>query len=291
MTCPREFTQDDVHFLQAIANVLAAAAERHRTAALMLATQAEVMAAQKIQRKLFPLGLPPLSAFENGGAWDGLDLAGASYPAEAIGGDYFDYIPLPDGSLGIVIGDVSGHGFGPALLMSETRAYLRALARTHSDLREILTVTNRVLTDDIDESRFITLVFARLDLRTRTLAYASAGHLTGYLLDCSGAVKRLLRSTGLPLGVAADGDFGACEDIGFEPGDLVLFFTDGLEEALSPDNRPFGVQRILDLVRLYRNDSARAIVANLYHAVRAFSQNQPQLDDITAVVIRVPPTA
>jgi serine phosphatase RsbU (regulator of sigma subunit) len=288
-TRPRDFSADDVHFLQAIANVLAAAMERNRTAELMLATQAEFLAAQKIQRKLFPSSVPPLAAFEQGGAWKGLDIAGASFPAQATGGDYFDYLPLLDGSLGIVVGDVSGHGFGPALLMAETRAYLRALARTHSNVGEILTLTNRVLTDDIEESRFITLVFVRLDPRTRTLSYASAGHLTGYVLDAARKVKHLLKSTCLPLGVVADTEFDAGPDIALEPGDVVLLFTDGLEDALSPDNTHFGAGRILDLVRHYQSDSASQTVQNLYHAARAFSQNQPQFDDITAVVVRVPP--
>src|SRR5215470_14007531 len=98
----------------------------------------EARLARAIQQRLFPAA-PWVS---------GLDIGGASYPAASTGGDYFDFLPLPDGSLGVVIGDVCGHGFGPALLMASTRAYLRALAQTHPEPTEILTRANRVLVED-----------------------------------------------------------------------------------------------------------------------------------------------
>src|SRR5205823_14364179 len=115
----------------------------------------------------------------------GFDIGGASYPAEATGGDYFDYIPLGDGTLVVAIGDVSGHGLGPALLMASTRAYLRALALVHTDITQMLALANRVLCQDTNE-QFVTLVLARLDPDSGTLIYASAGHPSGYLLDRAG---------------------------------------------------------------------------------------------------------
>src|SRR5262249_41296724 len=148
--------------------------------------------ARQIQQKLFPASAPALA---------GLDLCGASSCAEATGGDYFDYLLLPDGSVGIVIGDVSGHGFGPALLMASTRAYLPGLAQRHTDVGEILTLANRALADDIGEDWFVTLLLARLDPGARTLLYASAGHPAGYVLDPAGNVRTLLPSNGLPLGI------------------------------------------------------------------------------------------
>src|SRR6202023_2750696 len=134
---------------------------------------------------------------------------GRPTPAEATGGDYFDYIPMRDGGLGVVIGDVSGHGFGPPLLMSELRAYLRALLLTRADVGEIVGLLNRALADDAPEGHVATLLLARLEPTTRSVVYASAGRMPGYILSSSGEVKSILQSMGMPLAVMPDGDFPA----------------------------------------------------------------------------------
>jgi sigma-B regulation protein RsbU (phosphoserine phosphatase) len=171
--------------------------------------------------------------------------------------------------------------------MAETRALLRAFAQTHTDVSVILGLVNRVLISDIDGDRFITLILAKLDPARHTLVYASAGHQTGYLLNSAGAVKQALASTGYPLGILKEADFPASEEIPLQPGDLVMLVTDGIVEARAPDGTIFGWQRSVDIVRVYRQATAGQIVDNLYYAVRAFSQNLPQYDDITAAVIKV----
>jgi serine phosphatase RsbU (regulator of sigma subunit) len=241
-------------------------------------TNDQIRAAREIQQRLFPASSPCLP---------GLDIAGASFPAEATGGDYFDYIPLPDGSLGVAISDVTGHGFGPALVMASTRAYLRALMQTHTDVATVLRLANRVLVSDVGNDRFVTLLLARLDPATRTLSYANAGHPAGYVLDALGLVKRPLGSTAIPLGIQPEGDFPAGDPVQLVPGDLLVLLTDGVVETRAPDNSAFGTQRVFDVCRLYRHDPAHLIVTNLYYAVRAFAQNAPQVDDITVVVIKV----
>lgn len=252
--------------------------ERVRMEAELERTLDDLRVARQIQQKLFPKTPPRLP---------GVDVGGASYPAEATGGDYFDYIPMAGGMVGIVVGDVSGHGIGPALLMASTRAYLRGLVQTHQDPGEILTLTNRVLAADTIEDRFVTLLFARFDPRSRSLVYASAGHTTGYILDRLGKVRRRLKSTAPPLAILPDCPFPASGLIPLGPGEMVLFLTDGVMEAQAPDSTVFGIDRALHIVRVYWSDPARRIVENLYHAVRAFSQNTPALDDITMVVIKV----
>ena len=141
-------------------------------------TSEEFRAAQEIQQRLFPVEAPRL---------DGFDIAGALYPAKATAGDYFDYIPMLETCTGIVLGDVSSHGMGPALLMAETRACLRALSQTYVDVGEILTRTNHTLAADTHDFHFVTLTLARLDPSNASLVYAAAGH-RGYLLDPSGEV-------------------------------------------------------------------------------------------------------
>jgi serine phosphatase RsbU (regulator of sigma subunit) len=240
----------------------------------------EIRLARQVQQKLFPAAPLPLAGF---------DVSGASYPAEATGGDYFDYVPMRDGGLGLVIGDVSGHGFGPALLMAELRAYLRAFLLTRADVGDILSLLNRTLAEDAPEGHFATLLIARLDLASRSFVYASAGHTPAYLLGRDGSVKAVLRATGMPLAVLPEGDFTASPPQPLEPGDCLLLLTDGIVEAHGTDGALFGTERVLDVVRAHRGRPAREIVDALYAAVRAFCGERAQLDDMTAIVIKAEP--
>jgi sigma-B regulation protein RsbU (phosphoserine phosphatase) len=126
-----------------------------------------------------------------------------------------------------------------------------------------------------------------LEPASRSLVYSSAGHCTGFILNRQGQLRRKLESTDIPIGVCPEYNFACSEVIGLEPGDIILLLTDGVLEALSPDDSRFGVDRALAIVRLYREWSAQQIVFNLYHAVRAFTWYAPQVDDISALVIKV----
>ncbi len=238
----------------------------------------EMRIARQIQQKLFPVAILPLPGF---------DISGASYPAEATGGDYFDYVPLGDGSLGVVIGDVSGHGFGPALLMAELRAYMRAFLLTRTDIGEIVGLLNHALSGDAPEGHFATLLLARLEPRTRSLAYVSAGHPSGYVLSPAGTVKTVLPSTDMPLGIMPEIRFSPAPAITLDPGEGVLLLTDGIMEAHSPDESLFGIERTLANVQANWNRPARQIIDHVYGAVRTFCGVTTQLDDMTAIVIKV----
>jgi len=275
--CKQLLTDFTLKALEAAADSIALGIQRKRVEGTLLLNEHDFRIARQIQQKLFPRTGPRVSGF---------DIGGAAFPAVATGGDYFDYIPLHDGTLALVIGDVAGHGVGPAMVMASIRAYLRALARTHVDVSEILTMVNNVLTEDTDE-RFVTLLLARLDPRSCSLVYASGGHQTGYIVGPTGEVQTRLESTGMPLGILADAEFPASPAITLRPGEMVLFLTDGLVEACCPDGEAFGTARVLEVIRLYRQDPAARIVKNLYHAARAFSQETAQLDDMCAVVIKV----
>jgi sigma-B regulation protein RsbU (phosphoserine phosphatase) len=233
--------------------------------------------ARDIQQRLFPKAAPALPGF---------DIGGASFPAEATGGDYFDYLPMLHDRLGVVVGDVTGHGVGPALLMAETRAYLRVLAGRREDAGEILTRVNGILSEDVDGERFVTLFLGRIDPKARTLVYASAGHPPGFVLDQSGAVKATLKRTGIPLGMQSDTHYQPAPEVSLASGDIVLLLTDGIEETSAPDESLFGLERTLELVRANRGKSACEIVQALYETARRFSGGAAQTDDITAIVIK-----
>jgi serine phosphatase RsbU (regulator of sigma subunit) len=242
--------------------------------AVILAKE-KMRVAQIIQQRLFPAAAPAIPGF---------DLAGASHPAEQTGGDYFDYIPLRDGSLAIVLGDVSGHGFGSALLMAETRAYLRALALNHDDVGEMLTLMNRILCEDTEDDRFMTLFLARLDPARRSFIYAGAGH-EGYLLNSSRKPRKLI-STSLPLGLDKDLTVPCAPKIELAAHDILLSFSDGLSEAQPRSGEQLGIGGILDLVHAHRSKSARELVEVLFQAARDHSQQLTQADDMTAVILK-----
>jgi phosphoserine phosphatase RsbU/P len=233
--------------------------------------------ARAIQQKLFPADPPAVPGF---------DIAGGAYVADEIGGDYFDFVQLPGGPIGLVIGDVSGHGFDSALLMAETRAVLRSTAQASGEPGAILTLVNRVLSADMDQNRFTTMLVARLDTPGGTLSYASAGHTPGYILDRAGTVKAELTSTGLPLGPFADAEFGTRSGLALDPGDTLLLITDGIVESEAPDGRFFEEEATLETVRACLHEPAAVIVRTLYEAARAFGQGGPQNDDMTVVVCK-----
>jgi PAS domain S-box-containing protein len=251
---------------------------RKKTERALRENQEQLLVAREIQQRLFPKSAPTL---------EGFDIAGVTYPAEETGGDYFDYLPMLNGNVGVIVADVTGHGIGPALLMAETRAYLRTLAANREDIGEILTSANRILAEDIGEDRYVTLFLGRLEPKTRKFAYASAGHPTGYVLGPGGEIKSLLKRTSVPLGVNPTAKYDGAVEVVLQPGDIVLLLTDGIEETMAPDESFFGIERTLNAVRQNREKPAREILDVLYRAARDFSQHTPQLDDVTAIVIKV----
>jgi len=207
--------------------------------------------------------------------------------ADATGGDYFDFVSLSGDSLGLVIGDVSGHGLDSALVMAELRAILRSTARTLSDPGELLSAVNRVLVADTEDSRFATALVAAVHLPTRVVRYASAGHTPGFLLDAAGRVRVRLPALGPPLGLFADAQYPSRDGIALAPGDCLVLYTDGATDCESPLGTAFGAERLLDVVRGQRGARASVIVDAIHGALRAFTGSLPQQDDVTVVVCAV----
>lgn len=248
---------------------------RRRAEANLRSASEEIRAAQQVQKLLFPESAPTLPGF---------DIAAAMFPAREAAGDYYDFFPLADKRLAVALGDVSGHGMGPALLMAETRASLRALAEGHTEPSSLLTQTNRILTSSSNETRFVTLILAAISPETRRLVYASAGQ-RGYLLPPAGEWT-LLESTGLPLGVKIDAQFPQVTLPTLSPGTIIAFFTDGLYELESPAGERFGTDRVLELILENRNRSALNLVELLHASADRFRYPHPRVDDITIVILK-----
>lgn len=238
----------------------------------------ELDIARSVQQRLFPARAPELQGF---------DIAGVSHPATTMCGDYFDYLAMPGDRLGIVIGDVSGHGLGPALVMAQTRAYLRASLRAHPDPGAVLRALNESLLADLEDGHFVTMLLASVDAGTRQLTYANAGHPAGYVLAGSGETKSVLDSSGHPLGLFPKCGVTSGPPLLLEPGDIVLLLTDGITESQAPDGSFLGTEGALDLVRAHRAGTAREMLEGLIAGVQAFARDRPQDDDLTAVVCKV----
>jgi len=238
----------------------------------------ELRLASRVQQRSYPRAALQIP---------GVEVAGIAHPCALMCGDYYDFIPRPEGQLAIVVGDVTGHGLGPALVMAETRAYLRSCLRTGSSLDETLQLINGMLTDDLEPGYFVTLLLASLDVSTGIVTYVNAGHPTGYVLDGSGEVKFAMESTCTPLGVLADLRGGPHQAFHCEPGDILVLLSDGILETPGPEGDFFGTERALALVRRHCCDSAQQILEHLFAGAHAFAQGESQQDDMTAAVCKI----
>jgi phosphoserine phosphatase RsbU/P len=260
------------HFVAVIQDMTEAFNRQEREVQLRLARQ--------IQQKLYrPAPTIP-----------GLDLAAAAYPAHETSGDYFDFISLPHRRVGIAVGDVEGHGFGSALVMALTRAYIHSFAAMGLEVDQILAQVNRMLLDDLGDGCFVTLMLASLDVDTRSLVYAGAGHIPGYVLNSSGSTEHALESSGPPLGLFPGVRFPRNAPLTLHPGQLLVLLTDGITESASPDGVEWGAQGALNYLVTNRHQTAGQLAEGIYRQALSFACNKPQRDDITSVIVKVEPT-
>ena len=238
--------------------------------------EVQLRVARAVQERFYPLA-PHVP---------GLDIAAASHPAAETGGDYFDFIEAPDGACYVAVGDVSGHGFDAALIMALTRAYMRAFATLGMDVGEVLARVNRAIIGDLGPERYVTMLLVRLDVGSASIAYASAGHIPGALLDGSGELEWNMDATGIPLGLFPDATF-ATHHGQFRTERILVLGTDGATETLDVDGKEFGRDGVLEYVRRHANESAREIAAGVYGAARSFGASEAQHDDITSVIVKV----
>lgn len=256
--------------------------EKRRNELQLRARDEQMRAAREIQQRLFPRKSPVVQGF---------DVAGMSMPADATGGDYYDFLPMADETLGLVIADVSGHGLGPSLLMVEARALLRVVARNRIDPGEILVRANRIIAEDVEGRSYVTLIFVRLDPKTGEIVFANAGHPPGLLFGVDGQVKTQLRRTSGPLGFATGPSPASAPPLRLLPGETLLLYTDGIKEALRGGGDPetaeeFGVARIIEVAQAHASRSAEEIMRALCDASRSFAAPETLADDLTLLVVK-----
>jgi sigma-B regulation protein RsbU (phosphoserine phosphatase) len=273
----RPFAEEDLEFAAALVRQAQAALEGARLHRLRLAKERQdrdLAIARGIQQGLFPKASPRIEGFE---------IVGESRSCLEVGGDYYDFVPLPGQRLGLVIADVSGKGTPASLRMASVHAWLRALAGSESPAR-VLERLNRFVFESTEMSRYVTLFYGELDPARRRLAYVNAGHVPPFLVRVGGREERL-RCGGPVLGLLDEVSLEAGE-VELAGGDLLVAVTDGVTEAMSPSGVEFGDERVRGVLAAGSGGAAAATLSALVSAVDDWTGAAGCSDDLTALILR-----
>jgi phosphoserine phosphatase RsbU/P len=247
----------------------------------------EMLAAREIQQKLLPSG--PLSV-------PGLAITAFCEPAREVAGDYFDFLTISPTQLGVLIADVSGKGLPAGLYMAQLKILAQSLARTHTSPREFLKAVNRIVAHNIDSKSFITMSYGVIDLVAKTMAFARAGHCP--LIRVPGAAPAGLRKSelitpdGLVLGLKIDDGemFDRMIDetvVPLAPGDLIVFYTDGISETMNEAFDCYGEPRLAKILEQYAHLPFEQLRSFIFADLRSFSGAADQHDDMTMILLKV----
>ena len=277
-----DFTDNDFAVFRSVAEQSSFAignARVHREANEKKEIEGELKNAREVQRVLLPQEDPVVTGFR---------VNGTNVPAKIISGDYYDYIDLPDGKLGVVVADVSGKGVPAGLLMAMCRSLLRAFSLANASPSAVLSTVNRYLFPDIREDMFISMIYGILDPADGSFLFCRAGHEPALIFrKASGAVE-ISKPKGLALGIDSGNVFErvtADERITLNSGDCILLFTDGVKEALDAGEEEFGLDRLSETFRAAARLGAEAVVKQVQEAVKSFTGDGSQMDDVTIVAI------
>ena len=239
--------------------------------------ESELELSQVVQRALLPQRVPNIR---------GVELAAFSRPSEIIGGDYFDFFQFRDGTHGLVIADVSGHGVSAGMLMSSLQTAIRTMAPDTDSPAEILERINRFYIHNINFTTFVTVFLARFDPATLTLTYVNAGHNPPALRRRESSTIHWLKPTAPAIGLAENFHVRT-ETIGFSQGDSLLLYTDGVTEVYNFRNEEFGQERLGDLVHQHADRTTPDLLQAILQAVSAFGEDRPLVDDVTMVALKI----
>jgi serine phosphatase RsbU (regulator of sigma subunit) len=274
----REFSDEELALCRTIAAQVAIALENARLYQMSVThVEQELEIARSIQSNLFPRELPPIP---------GAALAGRCMPAFETGGDFYDVLQLGAGRYGFSIGDVSGKSLPAAMLMAVARSVVRSEALDHPLPERVVTETNGLVVQDVPPNTFVSLCYAVYETTSGRLVTANAGHITPLLRRADGTVEWIQVVSNLPLGIHPEVQYEA-SSTHLGPGDSVLFLTDGLVEAFSPEGEMFGFDRLVRLFAETGNCSPDKAVDLLLDTVCDWQGREHRNDDMTAIVLQV----
>jgi sigma-B regulation protein RsbU (phosphoserine phosphatase) len=250
----------------------------HYTEDQLRQLESELELSQIVQRALLPQQVPSIS---------GYDIAAFSRPAQIVTGDYFDFLNFEDGTHGLVLADVSGHGVSAGMLMSSLQTVFHTLAPETDSPVDVLKRINRLYIHNINFTTFVTIFFARLDPQTQVLSYASAGHNPPLLYRGSTKGVTWLKPTGAAIGLMEDYR-QRLESVELTHGDILLLYTDGIVEALGPlGNEQFGYERLVEVIQQNQDLPASELTQKIRQLLNDFTQGKLLADDVTLILCKV----
>jgi serine phosphatase RsbU (regulator of sigma subunit)/pSer/pThr/pTyr-binding forkhead associated (FHA) protein len=274
----RAFTQEDLNLLTVMANVAAVRIEHARLIEIEQVERAMAMdlaKAAEIQQRLLPLADPHVA---------GLEVSGRSVPCRSVGGDYYDYLSLPGGRIGVIVADVAGKGMSAALLMSSMQARVQVLSEETDKLAVLVTRLNRSINSAVPDNRFITFFMTVIDPATGEFEYVNAGHNAPYVARATGEVETLTAG-GPVLGILKSIEYQSATGR-LLPGDMLLLYSDGVSEAQNEQEEEFGEPALEAMLPELRVLSAAEALDVLKQRLLAFMGKAAATDDITAVVVK-----
>lgn len=272
------FSSDDLEVLQFFADAAAISIQKAMLHKQLLEQELigkQLETAREVQSRLFPHGPPNLS---------GYDIAGICLPADEIGGDYFDYIPLSRNRLGLAVADVSGHGIPSALVMTAFRALLRTKARGRSGPANIANTINRLLPEFTGNNHFVTVLYAILDIPSGNLTYVSCGHPPPLLLHVDGEVE-IFEQHNTALGIFQNSHY-ADEQKQMAKGDILALYTDGIIELMNQQGEIFGIKRLVQVIRENQQLASGDLIDKVIKTTQAFTDYSGFRDDLTLLIVR-----
>jgi len=272
------FNERDLRLLLAFASHAGVALERARSDRQRQHTQRineELALARRIHSSFLPKNFPNFAPF---------DLGGMNFPSSEVGGDYYDFMPITEHDLGVIMSDVAGHGVAAALLMANFRACIRIESRAHYAIPTILQRVNEFLVETNPPDSFVTAFYGVLNREHNVLTYSNAGHNPPLLLR-AGQPPLLLSDGGPILGVLPGATFEQTQ-LNFEPGDMLVLYTDGVTEARNESGDEFGVERLAELTQKYQAIPANELARRISHDVLSFYAPDVAMDDLTISVIK-----
>ncbi len=273
------YDEEDLYLLEAFASLAAISLERARQHEEILEKrklEEELAIAKRIQQSFLPRKKPQLPGF---------DISGVNIPSETVGGDYYDFIPIIENQLGIAIGDVSGKGIPAALIMASFRASLIAEIRNNYAIRSIMFKVNNLLFESTASDIYVSAVYGVLDTKNKIFTFVNAGHNAPILRCATGKMEYLIEG-GIALGMFENSKYEE-RALSLNPGDILVFYTDGVTEAKNEKEEEFGTRRLKQIIDESQKSDAHQILKNIYQAIKDFTGDLPQADDLTMIVIKV----
>jgi phosphoserine phosphatase RsbU/P len=275
------FSAKDHEVLKGVAGQMALVIENAKLAERMIEhqrLQAELALAAEVQRSLLPVNVPSVEGFE---------LCGFCQPAQQVGGDYYDFVPLDAQRTGIAIADVAGKGIAAALLMSVVQASLRGqlMGAGRETIGDMVKILNRLICGSVSSARYVTFFYAQLETADSGVRFINAGHNAPLIYQCDKRDFRTLNDGGPVLGLFPDATFneGWAQ---LNSGDVLVAYTDGVTEAENADQEEFGEERLRTAISAVADRSAREILDDVSSEVTAWSRGVRQHDDLTILVLR-----